>query len=106
MEINNYEVTIKKGKDEQEVSIEIDMEEYGESFAVNAYHLGQQYGASVINPVINEDKINFLEDQIKKKEGDDVHIGKRELKRLMKEVDADYKSYQEEIASYTSNDED
>lgn len=105
LETNDYEVTIKKGKDEQEISIEVNMEEYGESYALNEFQLSE-YGKSVVNPVIEKDKMEFLEEQIKRKEGNDVHIGKRELRRLIREVDADYNSYQEEVDGYSNDGDD
>ncbi len=81
------------------------MEEYGESYALNEFQLSE-YGKSVVNPVIEKDKMEFLEEQIKRKEGNDVHIGKRELRRLIREVDADYNSYQEEVDGYSNDGDD
>lgn len=105
--LNEYEVFYKRGKDEIEITIEIDMEEYGKSFSDDLFHLDTgEYPPSVIKSHINEIKLRYLEGEIKRQVGDNkIKIGKRDLKALQKEVDEDFESYQEEITvSYVEDD--
>ena len=106
MDYNDYEITVKKNKNDCEVTVEIDMEKYGESFAENEFHLSQQYDEKTIKSILEEDKIEFLKDEVVRQNSGDIKVGKRELKKLMQEVDDDYNSYLEEIDSYSGDDED
>ena len=90
-----YAVTYKNGRNTKEKFdgiLDVNLEDYQQSYAEDVFHLSQYYPANMVHAMIKDNKIGFLREIIRKKFGNHAFISKGNCQELIKEIDRDVKA--------------
>lgn len=109
MEIHEYELEYKPYKTSNEsfsINIEIDLDEYRESYAENEFHLRGDSYDYIVDDIVREDKLNFLKGKLEKQIGKKYFVHKSTWENWIQELDNAVEEYNDSIEYYSNNDDE